>query len=327
MTVNFIAQDLLKYDRLLIILHEYPDGDTIGSSVALADALAQNKKYVRLVCRHPIPEPFQFLISNWQIENDFILGDWDAIILVDCGDLKRTGFSDRIKKFARVKKRLFVIDHHFRSDLHRIANFGIVDQSLSSAGEIVYRLLGDLGIKITSRFATPLLAALYTDTGGFMHSNTTSSTLKVASRLLNAGGRLKSITRKTRLSKSVAALKLWGIALGRLRRDSLGLVSSVLTQDDISSCRATDSDIAGVINLINTVPDARAAILLVETSLGKIKASLRTEHENVDVSRLAAIFGGGGHKKAAGFVVGGQLTQTAGSFKVTQPSEQPSILG
>lgn len=326
MTATFKAADLLVYDRILIIFHEFPDGDAIGSAVALAKALEQRGKTIGLVCKGEIPKPFKFLTLGVKINTDFILGDWEAIVLIDCGDLRRTGFPERLKRFAKERKRLYLIDHHLRSDIHRIANYSLTDQSVSATGELILRCLQELKIELTRELATFLFTAIYTDTGGFMHSNTSPETLSAAAKLLARGARLKSIAKNTSLTKSAASLRLWGIALSRVKRDEFGLVSSVLTQKDISDCLARDEDIAGVVNLINSVPNARAAILLIEAPDGKIKASLRTENETVDVSQLAAIFGGGGHKKAAGFVVEGRLHEDVRGWHFAPANEQPQVI-
>jgi phosphoesterase RecJ-like protein len=132
------------------------------------------------------------------------------------------------------------------------------------------------------------------------------------------GAKLKLITKNISMNRSVASLKLWGVALSRIRKNSFGLVTSVVTREDIEAVDATDEDLSGVVNMINTIPGSKAAILLSETQDGRVKASLRTESEDIDVSRLAAIFGGGGHKKASGFTVPGQLEiSDDGSWRVS----------
>jgi phosphoesterase RecJ-like protein len=200
------------------------------------------------------------------------------------------------------------IDHHPKNDLHKIATLNLVDYNVSSTSEIVFELLNEMRAPMEKNIATALLTGLYTDTGGFKHSNTSPETLNIAGELLKMGARIKLITKNVSLNKSVPAMRLWGIALARLHHNSeLKIVSSVLTRKDLTDCDASYDDIAGVVNLINTIPDSRAAILFFETPEHEIRASIRTEDDGVDVSRLAAIFGGGGHKKAAGFTVQGEF--------------------
>lgn len=309
---------LKAFERVLLIIHENPDGDTLAAATVLYKALLKLGKSPSLVCKDQIPKPFLFLESIDKIQHDLLFGDFELIIVIDCGDLKRTGFPERLKKHVKSKKKYLInIDHHPKNDLHKIVNINLVDFKASSTSEIVYELLSEMGITLDKEMATSLLTGIYTDTGGFKHANTTEKTLKIASDLMKDGARIKKITQNIALNKTVPAMKLWGIALNRMHRnEALGIISSVITQKDLVSCAASDDDLAGVINLINTIPDSRAAILFYETKDDKIRASVRTENDNVDVSRLANIFGGGGHKKASGFTIDGRLKLNGGNWEI-----------
>mgnify|MGYP001570000301 FL=1 len=303
--------DLINtYSNILLVIHQFPDGDTIASSLALYIALKKLEKNVTIACNDSIPEPFLFLPKVREIKRDFLQGDWDLIIVLDCGDLRRTGFSERIKAFATRKKHLINIDHHPRNDLHKIANVNFFDESVAAVAELVEPIITHLGVKIEKEIATCLLMAIYTDTGGFMHSNTTPKTLSLASRMLSCGARLKLIAQNINNSKTLPSLKLWGKALERIVYNSkYEIVYSIITQKDILECGAEQSDVAGVVNLINSVPGASAVILFCEYPDNEIRVSLRTEQKGVDLSRLANYFGGGGHKKAAGFSFKGKMSQ------------------
>lgn len=317
MLVDKFISKLKNYEKFLLMIHEEPDGDTLAASVAMYLALKKMSKKVWMVCKDDIPKPFLFLPKIECIKKDILFGDFEVIIVIDCGDLKRTGFSERLKKFAKVFKNLVNIDHHPKNDLWKIANINIVDQKASSASEIVWQILKKIPVEANGEIATAILTGIYTDTGGFKHSNTTAVTLEVASELLNYGARLKTITRNVALNKSVPALKLWGIALLRLHKNqNFQIVSSVITREDLKTCGATYYDIAGVVNLINSIPDAKVAILFFETPEGLIRASLRTEKDDVDVSRIAKLFGGGGHKKAAGFNIQAQLKMNGSEWEI-----------
>lgn len=308
MNKNKVITRIEKNERILVLTHENPDGDALGSLLALGLALKNLGKKVDLVCPDNIVQPFIFLPNIEQIKKDFLLGDYELIIILDCGDLRRTGFADRLKEFSQNKKKIINIDHHPKNDLHRIAAVNLVDYQASSTAEILYHLFKKMEIVIDKNIATCLLCGLYTDTGAFKHSNTSSQVLQIASELLNKGARLKKITENLTNGRSIAALRLWGIALSRIQRhQNLGIITSFITQKDIKDCLASHYDLAGVVNMINTIPDSKAAILFSETGDGKIKASLRTESDKVDVSRLAKIFGGGGLKKASGFTIDGRL--------------------
>jgi len=305
-----IIQLIQEAEKILLITHEHPDGDALGGMLGLKMSLESLGKSTQSVCVDEIPRPFLFLPKRQSIAQDFLLGDYDLIMILDCGDLRRTGFGERLKQFFLYKKKIINIDHHPKNDLHKLARHNIVDFKSSSTSEIIYKLLTELDIEINSEIATCLLCGLYTDTGAFQHSNTTPEVLKIAACLLKNGARLKDITKNITNGKTVAALKLWGLVFSRIQKnDSLGLVTAIVTQKDLDTCNATNADLAGAVNMISSIPETRAAILFHELTDGSVKASIRTEKNDVDVSNLARIFGGGGLKKASGFTISGKLAK------------------
>lgn len=315
--LNKVVSKLTSFDKTLLIIHENPDGDTLASASVLYQVLKSLGKSPAMVCKDSVPRPFLFLKDVDKIQNDMLFGDYELIVVIDCGDLKRTGFDVRLKEFAKQKKNLINIDHHPKNDLHKIANINLVDFEASSTAEIIWEILEELSFSMDKEISTALLCGLYTDTGGFKHSNTHEKTLKIASELLKSGARIKLITRNVNLNKKVSALKLWGVALERIfEHPELKISSTVITQNDLKKCGATDEDIAGAVNLVNTIPDSRAAILFFETSDGKIRASLRTESDSTDVSKIAALFSGGGHKKASGFSLEGKIVYKENAWQV-----------
>ncbi len=315
--ISRIVEVINRYDSFVILMHEQPDGDTIACSLAFARVLKQLGKQVSCVCRDPIPKPFRFLPDIKTVQTDFLAGDYKVMIVLDCGDLRRTGFPERVREFALRHRRLIHIDHHQRSDLYKLANHTLFDSQASATGEVLFPLFQALGATFESDLATCLLTSLYYDTGGFKHANTSDRVLQLAAQLLHLGGRLKDITRHVELTKSVPRLKLWGTALKRAKRHHrFNIVTSFITQKDLRACGAREEDAAGIVNLLNSVPDTKAAILLTETSDGKIRASLRTEDARVDVARLAELFGGGGLKRASGFCLPGRLVYTESNWKV-----------
>lgn len=318
MLENKVIGKLKAHDKILIMIHENPDGDTLASASAMYLVLKKMGKNPSMVCKDKVPRPFQFLPEMNKIKEDFLFGDFDIMLAIDCGDIRRTGFDERLKDFAKKKRKVLInIDHHPKNDLHKIANLNLIDYNASSTSEIIWELLQKMEVEIDKEIATAILTGLYTDTGGFKHSNTTEKTLEIASELLKHGARIKAITKNVSLNKTVPAMRLWGIALTRLHKHSeFKIVSSVITKEDLKKCEATYDDLAGVVNLINTIPDSKAAILFYEIDDGKIRASIRTENEKVDVSRLAKIFGGGGHKKASGFTVEGKLVFNNSNWKI-----------
>lgn len=315
--IQKVINKITSFQKILLIVHENPDGDTLSSASAVYQVLKKIGKNPAMVCKDPVPKPFLFLPYMNLIHNDMLFGDYEAIIVIDCGDLRRTGFDFRLKEFARKKRIIINIDHHPKNDLHKIASINYFDREASSTAELIWHLLEKMNIEIDKDIATAILTGLYTDTGGFKHSNTTSNTLEIAAELLRHGARIKLITKNVSLNKTVPAMKLWGLVLSRLRKNpEFKIVSSVITQKDLIDCLANQDDIAGVVNLMNSIPDSKAAILFYETEDGKIRASMRTENEAVDLSRLASIFGGGGHKKASGFTIDGKLSIVKDDWKI-----------
>ncbi|MCL5795130.1 MAG: bifunctional oligoribonuclease/PAP phosphatase NrnA [Patescibacteria group bacterium] len=317
--LNNLFERINSASRILLITHENPDGDALGSTLALSFVLKNMGKSISAVCVDANPQVFSFLPKVSLIKKDFLLGDFDLIFILDCGDLKRTGYIDRLKYYAhKRRKKIINIDHHPKNDVHKIAWYNLVDYQASSTSEIVYKLLKNMRVKIDQDIATCLLCGLYTDTGSFKHSNTSPTALNMAGELLNSGAKLKHITKNVTNGKTVPALKIWGVVLSRIQRNQqLGLVTSIITQKDLQAYHATGADLAGAVNLINAIPDTRAAILFSELENGKIKASIRTERNDVDVSQLAAIFDGGGLRKASGFTIDGKLVQDKnGGWKI-----------
>lgn len=320
-----VAAALQASPRIVLITHEYPDGDAVGSTLALHHALTRLGKSVVAVCRDRVPIPFQFLPGVTTITHRLALRPTDLVVTLDCGDARRTGFPDELRLIGGSRGRVINIDHHQQNDLHRIARINLVDYEASSASEVVYALLRTIGTPIDKIVATALLTGIYYDTGGFRHSNTTEYVLTVAADLMRAGGRLRDITRNIANFRSMSALRLWGIALERIRYHAeLGIVASVITQTDLARCDAFHEDIAGAVNLINHVPEARVAMICSELVDGSIKASLRTELNDVDVAALANLFGGGGLKKAAGFSIRGSIqVNDSGDWQIV--SDPPAV--
>lgn len=300
----------------LLITHLSPDGDAVGATIALAIYLRSLKKTARMVSISPIPVIFDFLRVADQFADDFLLGDFEAIILIDCGDLKRTGFSQRLTNI-KGKIPIVNIDHHPQNDIWKISQINLADPDSPSTCQILYQTFVNWEADISPAQATALLTGIYYDTGGFLHSNTSNQVLEITSQLLRAGAKLKQIAKSVSQSRTPAMLKLWGLALNRMIVDSnLGLIISIITQDDLIQLKANEEELSGLVNILNTALEAKAAILLYETSDGKIKGSLRTEKDDVDVSQIAALFGGGGHKKAAGFLINGKFEKIGQGWKV-----------
>lgn len=293
-------------NNILIVSHQKPDGDTLGANFALAHFLEDQGKNYYSFCLHPVPEQFKFLPLSYKLNNDagFFNKDIDLLIVVDSGDLRYAGIDGLISNLKKDIK-IINIDHHPTND-----NFGhlnIVDSKASSTTEIFFYLFKEAGIKINIDMATPLLTGILTDTSNFSNPATTVEALNVSSQLLATGVSLNEILGNILKNQSISALKVWGEALSRLKMTESGLAVTFITQKDLDEGGIDEEAISGMSNFLNNLGGVKAAMVLKEEAPDRVRASLRTSRDDIDVSRLAKMFGGGGHKKAAGFSVKGKL--------------------
>lgn len=311
-------------NRILLLTHVFPDGDAVGSLLALGHALRDLGKKVYAVLPGGVPAAFGFLpgagslVSVVPPEESEI----DLAIVLDAPDIARTGFDPLLKVLAS-SGRLGFVDHHARGDLVRLAASGVHRMDAAATTEILADVIPALGARITPGIATCLLTGLYTDTGGFQYANTGTATLDLASDLMRRGGRLRQIVQEVGHHKSVATLKLLGIALERLRVTMDGRCSvSLITHEDLVRCGAGSEDLAGIIGEMNVLHDPALVLLLIETAPGEIRGSLRTpDGKQTPVGQLAKLLGGGGHPRAAGFNATGFFAENKdGSWKILAES-------
>jgi len=314
---NKLKKLLEEKSKFLLICHVEPDGDAIGSMLALGEALKNKEKRTHSVCKDVVPTILLYLDGALQIKNEIGQQDFEAMILLDNGDFKRTGFVQEINIAKKANIPVINIDHHPKNDLWKIVDVNYANEKLSSTSELVYNVLIGLDYEITPTIATALLTGIFYDTGGFRHQNTSGIVLDIASDLLRKGAKLQKISENISNHKSVSVFKLWGIALSRLRLNKdLGMSISVITQKDLHDCDADEDDVSGLVNLLNSAPESKVALLLYETKDAKIKGSLRTDGEDVDLAKLAQILGGGGHKKASGFTLDGKIKIEGNSWSI-----------
>lgn len=311
-----IKDEIAKNKEVLVIAHKNPDGDALGSLLGLRYFLQVNRIGYKLFCASPVPEYLKFLPHAEEIKSDesIVLNkEYSLIIIVDSGDLEYAGVAGL---FRQIKGLPIVIniDHHPTN--RQYGHFNLVNPQASSTSEIIYHLLDYFRLDIPKDTATSLLTGILTDTGSFSNLGTTPSSMEAASRLMAYGAKVKDIINYTFHNKSLSQLQLWGRALARLKEDKeTGIVTTVLTKKDFDELGLEESS-EGIANFLNNVESAKAIIVLTEKGDGVIKASMRTTHSDVDVSKIAKFFGGGGHKKAAGFSLKGKLVETEKGWKV-----------
>lgn len=313
-----IVSVLAAAKRILIVSHRKPDGDTIGAALALAHYCERLNKVYQCFCIDAPTPDLQFLLKAHEVTNDvraWQAPDLDVVVVVDAGDLKYAGVDQLIKTIPN-KYTLINIDHHVTNPGY--GDINLVDGSASSTCEIIFHLLD--GIRAIDRnVATCLLTGLITDTGSFSNLATTASAIEAAARLVAKGASLPQISKHTLRYRPYNMLKLWGRALERLHEDSkTGMIVTAITLDDIHDCKADDEAVSGISNFLNSLDQAAEKIILVLTQSqpGLIKGSLRTTNPLLDVTEFAKLYGGGGHKKAAGFSVAGTLELTPAGYVI-----------
>ncbi len=311
--VQRIAETIGTAQNVLIGTHEHPDGDALGSSLAVHFAL-QSKGIESIVyIPDAAPDFFQFLPGfeglTTQKPN---LAEFDTVILLDYTQLYRTHLEEEVLG----KDRVISIDHHY--DNPKKTSINLIVPAGAATAHILFPLFLALDIPISQDIATCLLTGIFTDTGSFMHDGVTPDILQIASYLMQKGARLSHIAHETYQKKDLPSLQIWGRALSRiLVNEKTGASISLITLEDLQQCHATLDDLSGVVSMLNTLPQTKYAMLLVEFEPGKIKGSLRSEpQKGVDVSKIAKRLGGGGHKLASGFEIEGHIVQKDGKWRV-----------
>ncbi len=294
-----------KAQNVLCIAHKRPDGDTLGATVAWNLALKNMGKNVTMACIDAIPERFLFLAEINKFVRDFNYKAFDLMIVSDAGASYMTRYHEIYPDIFKGEVPVINIDHHPSNDNFGLCN--IVDPASASATVILYKLFEFCGMPVTPQMATALLCGIYNDTGSLMHSNTNLEVFEISGALMELGGRVHTVARNLFRTTPVTTLKLWGRVLENARINDEGVTISVVTWKDFEQCGALSDEISGVVDLMNAVPGSKYTCLLNEDRDGKIKGSFRTQREDVDLAELAARFGGGGHKKAAGFSMPGRL--------------------
>jgi bifunctional oligoribonuclease and PAP phosphatase NrnA len=288
--------------RIALVSHRDPDPDTIGSALALGLALESLGKSVSWHCADPVPEQQRFLHGSDRFTQDPPPEDVDLVVTVDFGSV------DRAKFALPTRPALVNIDHHASNDHFGTAN--VVDVTAAASAELVSRVIDALGVKWTPEMATAALVGIMTDTGSFQFPSTDARALERAARLREAGADLQAITYNIFRNKRFEALKLWGFAFSRLLREQGGqLVWTEIRVGDVERAEARDEDISGLVEQVARSSGMRVALLFNEQDHRTVKVSCRTSQwePSVDASALMARFGGGGHVRAAGALIEGDL--------------------
>jgi|SRR5579859_4975274 len=297
-----VADALRADDRLVVTTHENPDGDALGSLLATTVALRGLGKDVVMFLggAAPLPREYAFMHLEGLVRDLPADTAERTLVAVDCAKVDRIGPDPEIVKRAR---RVINIDHHH--DNSRFGDLNLIVADASSTGEVLRDVFSALDVALTPEIAEPLYIALVTDTGRFQYTNTTSKALRLAAELVEAGADVHAVFQQVYESVEFAKLKLLARALERARVLEGGrIVVSNLLRTDFAEVGAAGSYSEGIIDYLRAVEGAELAVLIREPPVDEEptrRVSLRASVDELDVSAIARLFGGGGHRQAAGF--------------------------
>jgi phosphoesterase RecJ-like protein len=291
-----------RHQRFLLTTHVRPDGDGLGSMLALADALEAHGKAPRLTVASVIPPRYDFLDPGRRIHRFAAPGDEyrdaEAVIVLDTGTWNQLGDLGNLLRELAVPK--VVIDHHLTQD--DLGALRLVDPTAEATGRLVYEAVTALGGPLRPEAAHCLFVALAMDTGWFRHGNTTPASFTLAARLVEAGARPTLAYEALFEQNSAARLRLTGLVLGRLQLAHNGQVCHTeLHRADYDATGAVPQDSEDLVDYTRAVAGVEVGVFFMEQPCGGVKVSLRSRR--VDVARVAEQFGGGGHRLASGAIL------------------------
>ena len=300
--IDRIIRQIACHKRFLITTHVYPDGDAIGSQIALYILLKRMGKEVELINAFPLPARYKFLPNSRLIKHNATLSYSELAFVLDVGSKGRLGnMRDHINNI----KTVINIDHHQGNDRFGIINW--IDSHMSSVGEQIFYLYKYMKLEIMKPEAICLYTAIVTDTGSFQYSNTSVETHLVVSELLETGIDHTEICNQIYKNIPASKLKLLHLALETLRFDAKGKIGYMfITSDMYSKACATEEDSEGIVEYSRNVKGVEVGILFKQHARGNIKISFRSRSK-VDVMEIASKFGGGGHHNAAACTIKGEL--------------------
>lgn len=301
-----IHDHLTRAKRVLLVVHQNPDGDALGAATALQEHLLGLGKNTTIWSSTEILPRYAFLSHTNSISTDpaiFKADDLDLIVVLDSGDLSYAGVE---KLVLGLEHKIINIDHHPTNRNYGFIN--LVQPTSSSTSEIVYHIFKHNRLAINHRMATSLLTGIITDTDNFQNGATSINAFTAASDLIRSGGNINLINQWVVRNKTVNSLRLWGTVLSRLvYLEKEKLAYTYITREDMATYQVSESESEGIANFLNNLDNGGACLILKEIEGGKIKGSFRTTSDDLDVAAWAKKMGGGGHKKAAGFTVEGTI--------------------
>lgn len=339
---KLIWQKILSSERILLVSHLNPDIDAISSLGAMIEIVKrEGKQYLAFAKdkrqdNYFLPNEEEIIADEKvlfemaenlfnegkKLEKDF-LSVFDLVIVLDCGSLDRTYLTEYVEAVRYMMLDTFIIeiDHHVPAATY--ANIEI-KTPLASTTEVLFHFIKANNIDLNKNIANCLLAGLLTDTANFLYPSVSSSTMQVASELMTLGAQFPKLLNNTWRNKNFAEMKLWGLALDNLKvNEKYNIAYSILPYEELNNFKNKFGNwgmevFSDIVGFLSNLSEADMVMLLREEERGKIKGSLRASasEASVDVNKIAKLFGGGGHVKASGFAVSGELKKTTNGFKV-----------
>ncbi|MCX7894930.1 MAG: bifunctional oligoribonuclease/PAP phosphatase NrnA [Thermoanaerobaculum sp.] len=301
-----VAQALGSAQRILITSHRSPDGDALGSELALWEACSQLGKQAWVVNRDPHPPSLSFLphlerilvvdqVPAWLLEQT------DLVVFLECPGSDRPGFPELLTK------PLVNVDHHLDNPQYGAVNY--LDPQAPAVGEMLLAVVDAAGVRLSPSMATCLYTALVTDTGDFRYANTTARAFAAAQRLVEAGAQPAVIAEALNDHVPERVVRLQAMVLATLEMLAQGRVAVITcTAEMLKQAQAQPQDTEDMVNLPRAIDGVRVAVFFKAFTPGAVRVSLRSKG-SINVQALAATFGGGGHENAAGLTFVGSLEQ------------------
>jgi bifunctional oligoribonuclease and PAP phosphatase NrnA len=298
--VQLIAEAIRTRNRFVLSSHARPDGDSIGSQLAMAYALRALGKQVEVINADPAPPPLMQFPGVPEIRiASSVDGDFDAAIIMECGDLARTGVAGLDRSFV------INIDHHPGNTGYGQLQW--FDASAAACGEIVFDLIRAIGVPLTLEIATHIYLAILTDTGSFHYSSISARTFDICRETIQAGVDPVLVARNVYDSNNMGRLKLFGAVLSAMQIDTTGRIAIVYLDHEMArAAGGTYEDTEGLINLPLTVKEIQAVVFFKQEEGERYRVSLRSKGD-IDIGAVAKEFSGGGHRNAAGCTVSGGI--------------------
>ena len=293
-TLASICAVIENQERFLLTSHARPDGDAIGSQLAMVFALKQLNKQVRIINCDPTPDLYRTFPGVQDIEiSATAKGNFDALVVMECSNLGRPGVEDLQGNYT------INIDHHLGNENYGDINW--IDETAAACGEMVFDLIRFLGITITHDIATHLYLATLTDTGSFHYGNITARTFEMCRQLVEAGVNPSSIARKIFDSGTRGRLKLVGAILNKMDLEASDRLAVIYLNDEImNETGGSEDDLEGLVNIPLSAEVVQAVAFFKDLEGQPLRVSLRSKGD-IDVRAIAVTYGGGGHANASGF--------------------------